>query len=323
MTRASLRIIVFVAILTLLVGTSGRPFQQRTPDGGLFFPDTQKSVKGEFLQFFQQAERNVLIFGFPISDPMPNPLKPEIQVQYFQRARMELDTTKPVGSRVSLTPLGAWLRDEAGRGKDANIDISSAACRFFEASGHYVCYAFLQYYDSNRGSVFFGNPISEVEIVDGRMVQYFEYARMEWRADLPVGSRVTLTDLGTLYFPGPTAYNPNSRDPNNISSQLGLTVRVFPAKPLIGANEQQTVYVVVQTPAFTPVSGAAVKVTVHMADGSVSVFRPVETNAQGFTAQENIAIPGFKPNDMVYVDVEVLAPGEVLAKATTWFRVWW
>jgi hypothetical protein len=62
---------------------------------------------------------------------------------------------------------------------------------------------------------------------------------------------------------------------------------------------------------------------VHMADGSISVYRPVETNAQGFTLQDNINIPGFEPNSMVFVDVEVVAPGDITARTTTWFRVWW
>lgn len=319
MTRTPRWIIVCIAVMALLVCTSGRPFQQRTPDGGLFFPETQKSVKGEFLQFFQQNDKSLLIFGFPISDPMPNPLKSEIQSQYFQRVRMDLDTTKPVGSRITLAELGTLMYESVGPGQNANISISSAACRFYPKYGHYVCYAFLQYYNANNGEKYFGSPLSEVEFVDGRMVQYFEYARMEWRADLPVGTRVTLTDLGTLSYPGSTTFTPN-----NIGASLAdLTVRVFPARPLIGTNEPQTIYVVVQTQTFEPVAHAAVKVTVHMADGSVSVYRPLETNAQGFTLQDNINFPGFKPNSMVFVDVEVKAPGEMTARTTTWFRVWW
>ena len=327
MTRTPRLVIVCISILALLACTSGRAFQQRTPDGGLFFPETQKSVKGEFLQFFQKTDKSILVFGFPISDPMPNPSKPETQVQYFQRVRMELDTTKPVGSRISLTPLGDWMYKAGGDAHPlANIDISSAACRFFNATSHYVCYAFLQYFNANNGETYFGNPISEVELVDGRMVQYFENARLEWRADLPSGRRVTQTDLGTLYYPGRTNLNHSPRDPNNIASsgQSELTVRVFPAKPLIGTNETQTIYVVVQTNGYAPVAHASVMVNVQGADGKTISYRLPETNVQGFSLQDNIPVPGFKPNSMVQVSVDVIAPGEATAyTTTTWFRVWW
>lgn len=328
MTRMPRWIILCIAVMALLVCTSARPLQQRTPDGGLFFPETQKSINGEFLQFFLKTDKNTLIFGLPISDPMVNPSNPETQVQYFQRVRMELDTTQPVGNRVSLTPLGKWMLKarEGEQHQLANIDKSNTACRYFSKTGHSVCYAFLQYYNANNGAVYFGEPISEVEMVDGRLVQYFDNVRLEWRAEFPIGMRVTQTDLGTLYYPGQTTLSPSLRDPNNIgniNTQAELTVRVFPAKPLLGVNDTQTIYVVVQTSGYAPVAHAAVMLNVQTSDGKTSLYRLAETNAQGFSLQENIPIPGFKPNSLVSVTVEVMASGNVTARGTTWFRVWW
>ena len=47
------------------------------------------------------------------------------------------------------------------------------------------------------GEAYFGEPISPMEVMpNGRLVQYFERARMEWWPEKPTGMRVVLTDVG-------------------------------------------------------------------------------------------------------------------------------
>jgi hypothetical protein len=70
--------------------------------------------------------------------------------------------------------------------------------RYFSETGHNVKGDFLKFYNSNPNATFlYGYPITE-EFVnkDGKTVQYFQRARFEYRADLPEGQRVQLTQLG-------------------------------------------------------------------------------------------------------------------------------
>jgi len=70
--------------------------------------------------------------------------------------------------------------------------------RYFSETGHNVKGDFLKFYNSNLNALFlYGYPITE-EFVNkaGKTVQYFQRARFEYRADLPEGQRVQLTNLG-------------------------------------------------------------------------------------------------------------------------------
>ena len=78
-----------------------------------------------------------------------------------------------------------------------------------------------------------------------------------------------------------------------------------------------------QDQVFHPVEKALVKITIHMADGSDVFYRPKETNPDGLTMQDNIRVQGFAPNQVVSVDVDVTAPGDIKGKTSSWFRIWW
>jgi len=68
---------------------------------------------------------------------------------------------------------------------------------FFAETGHNVSGDFLLYYRSikNAQSIF-GFPITEQFVRNGVAIQYFQRARFELHPELPVGQRVTLSDLG-------------------------------------------------------------------------------------------------------------------------------
>lgn len=317
-------ILAFISILVLLTCTSGRPYQPRTPEGGIVF-QTGFVVRDEFLKVYLSADNPALIFGLPISGVVRHPLRPEIQVQYFQRARMELDSSAPEGKRVSLATLGIWLYDTTRRGQDANIDTSSLACRFFTSTRHYVCFAFLQFYDAHNGAVFFGDPISEVEMDGERMVQYFEKTRLEWWPERASGMRVDLTDVGTLdyrlNFGDPQPPNPGNID--TPKTPENLLVRVFPAKPLLGQNETQTVFVIVQDQLFNPVNGAQVELAVQLPDGTSKPLRYQTTDSFGIVKVNIDPIGFFIPNQMVLVKVKVSMKDVQPVDTTTWYRIWW
>ena len=323
-----LRISFISAIFMLFLFTSGAPLQQT--EDAFYYNETGHWLSGEFFTFFNQTPDALKIYGYPITRVFPHPVRPEVQVQYFQKARMELDPSKPAGQRVSLAPLGLWAYDESTPGKDANIDTSNASCRMFEKTGHAVCFGFMQYYEKYNGAAYFGQPISEVlEINGGRMVQYFEYARMEWRAEQIVGARVVLTDLGRIDFDsriGIKEYtDPESRKGIFFTTErvnTSLIVRAFPTQPLARANSVQRVYVVVQNQLLQPVEKATVKVTVRRPDGTVSVERASETNASGITYLD-VSIGDAAPNQVFRIDVEADLTDGLKAKTSASFRIWW
>lgn len=55
---------------------------------------------------------------------------------------------------------------------------------YFAETGHTLGYAFREFYDRQGGLPIFGLPLTEVFIQDGRPVQYFERARLEWHGNL-------------------------------------------------------------------------------------------------------------------------------------------
>jgi hypothetical protein len=79
--------------------------------------------------------------------------------------------------------------------------------RYFSETGHNVKGDFLKFYEINPNASFlYGYPITEEFVSkDGKTAQYFQRARFEYRADLPEGQRVQLTQLGreTYFSTGP------------------------------------------------------------------------------------------------------------------------
>ena len=130
-------------------------------------------------------------------------------VQYFQRARFELNESEHVQpidpdwaegqtpevylDRVHLTPLGEQAA--VGRTFARVADPRRAEVRYFPQTGHTLSGAFRALWET-RGEIFFGPPISEAfdEVIDGRRtrVQYFTHWRFEQAGDGPV----RLTTLG-------------------------------------------------------------------------------------------------------------------------------
>jgi LPXTG-site transpeptidase (sortase) family protein len=67
---------------------------------------------------------------------------------------------------------------------EAAPERSSGAPRWFAETGHTLAYSFGQFWDRHGGLPIFGYPITEVFIENGRPVQYFERARLEWHGEL-------------------------------------------------------------------------------------------------------------------------------------------
>jgi len=314
------RILSAALILMLLAGMTSLPGSAAAQNSSsVYVPETGHWIWGEFLNEYNSVDDPLLYFGYPITDDFVDSVTGQ-HVQYFQKARFDMVDTAQ-GAKVQLAPLGKLLHEEGAQLADIAAD--GPTCRRFK-SGFSVCYAFLQFYDAYAGVTYFGNPVSELEVIDGRYVQYFENTRMEWWPERESGERVVLTDLGKVYFDRVVA-NPDllkSSPPANIAGQLlKPIVRVFPQKSLIGGTESQTVFVVVQDQYLRAMPKAQVGLTAIFPDGTTEFFRLSETNEYG-VSQVTFDVPGLAIQSVVTLKAEVTIRGE-MATGTGWFRIWW
>jgi hypothetical protein len=317
LTRIRIALAVLLAFILLVVLTGGALAQ--TPPAEQFFPETGHTVKADFLNFYRSTSEAQLLFGYPITEAYVDPLTNQL-VQYFQRARFDLVAVQN-GSEVHLAPLGELLHDDSGQ--PAAISNDSATCRNFPETGKNVCYAFLQFYDAHNGPVYFGNPVSDVEVLNDHYVQYFQRARMEWRPEAPDGFHVTLSDLGSLYY-DKIVKNSQWSSPQQTDG-LGQIVEMrafaFVTQALLAANSQQNLYIIVYNQQYQPVSQAMVSVTVIFPDGHTELYRPPLTNGDGIS-QMAFSIGDVPIKEIVQVKVKVAAQN-VEADTSTWFRIWW
>ena len=309
--RQLIAILLFMAIL--LSGAGSAVAQSPSVQ---FFPETGHHVRGDFLRFYNSVKNPGLIFGYPITEQIT--ARDGRTVQYFQRARFELRTDLPEQQQIQLTPVGQVLYRPADQLKLNN----TAGCDPFP-TGHSVCFAFLDFFKANGGTAQFGNPISPFEFHDNLIVQYFERARFEWRADRPEGQRVVLTDLGRFYFDqlgeDPALLRPVQPLDATINPVLSIKANAFVAQSLTRSTGQQTVYVIVQSQTLQAVSNASGKVTVHWPDGRTEDYF-FTTNSAGLgTVTFNFSDQ--KEGELVLIDVTVVHQG--LGSTTrTSFRVW-
>lgn len=314
----AIRRLAILLLLTVILVASWQPAQAQSSGDVQYFPQTGHNVQGDFLRFYSDVKNPLLVFGYPLTEQFTS-VDGKI-VQYFQRARFELRTDLPENQRVQLTLLGQASYKPGNQ--QLNID-NPSACELFPTSFR-VCFAFLDFYKSNGGTSQFGNPISPFEFQDNLIVQYFEKARFEWRADRPEGQRVVLSDLGRIYFDrlaeSQTALRPLNPINATIENIISIQARAFVSQAITGATGQQTVYILVKDQTQLSVGNANGKATIHFTDGDTEEYY-FTTNASGlgsitfnFTDQTQ--------GELVSIDILVTYQG-LSATTTTSFRIWY
>jgi hypothetical protein len=281
-----------------------------------FFPETGHHVRGDFLRFYSSVPDPRLVFGYPITEQVTS--KDGKTVQYFQRARFELRTGLPENQRVQLTSVGQALFEPADQLRLEN----TAGCDAFP-TGYSVCLAFLDFFKAHGGVAQFGNPISPFQFQENLIVQYFEKARFEWRADRPEGQRVVLTDLGRSYFDqlgeDPALLKPVTPLDATINPVLAIKAHAFVAKPLTGSSGQQTVYVIVQSQTLQAVANATGKATVYWPDGRTEEYY-LTTNKSGL-GTVTLNFVDQKQGELVPIEIVVVYQG-LGSRTRTSFRIW-
>jgi hypothetical protein len=161
------------------------------------FPETGHCIKGRIREFWEQ-NGSLPVFGFPIGPQHEeNVEQRRLQVQQFERNRLELHPQNARPYDVLLGRLGADRLLQQGRDWTTfPKSAPKAGCRFFAETNHNICEPFLSYwrghgleFDGRRGTseaeslALFGLPLNDPqpESIDGQTytIQWFERARFE------------------------------------------------------------------------------------------------------------------------------------------------
>jgi len=309
MEKTSRWVAIFAAICLLF--TSWGSVQAQTPDGE-YFAQTGHYVRGDFLRLYQSATNPTLIFGYPLTEQFTS--VDGKTVQYFQRARFELD---PLQGAI-FTPLGRAMYTP-----ERQLVINNPlGCRTF-TTGFSVCYAFLEFFEQNGGTEQFGNPISPFEFRNNQIVQYFENARFEWHPERAEGLRVGITELGRIYFEqlgeDPAFQLPVTQGVSAPNLVLSLQVHAFLENAVTASNDVQTVYILVKDQKLQPVAGARGTVTIRLANNQL-VQLPFESNSRGVSVL-TFPFTNQPTGQLVFVDIR-LSYNQLEAKTSTSFRIW-
>ncbi len=304
--------------LLIFVLASWAPVSAQTSIDTEYFSQTGHNVSGEFLSFYKSNPNSEFMYGHPITEQFTS--RDGKTVQYFQRARMELDPSQPEGQRVKLTLLGREMYAPTGE-----LNVGNAfACRKYDETGFSVCFAFLEFFDANGGVLQFGYPISGFEYHENKIVQYFERARLEWQPWRADGYRVVISDLGRAYFDqlgeDPALLAPVSPINNAPRVVTDLRVRAFVWKAVTLANDNQMFFVVVQDQNMQPVPNASCIAEVNWPNGAKdSTTIQSDKNGVGIVS---LAFYNQPYGSLIYT--EITCEYNALKSSTvTSFRIWY
>lgn len=251
-------------------------------EGQEYFEETGHWVTGEFLNAYHKVSDPSRVYGLPITEAFIDSIT-GLQVQYFEKVRFELHPEAHPDLRVQLSDLG-YLTYKPG--SEIPYQGRTQPCRTYPETGYAICFDFLEFFDEFGGVAQFGYPISNLEDRDGRIVQYFYKARLEWRPEMPSGERVVVSDLGRRYFVirGENQNRMRSYLGNNAPQViLGLQTRAYPLHAIVPQEGTQTIFVIVQDQNLRPVPGASVILTFNNPDGQAATHTLPVTDAAGIT----------------------------------------
>jgi hypothetical protein len=197
------------------------------------FAETGFCIEGRIREFWEQ-NGGLAVFGLPIGPQQLETIEgAQLQVQRFERNRLELHPENPRPNDVLLGRLGADRLQQQGRDWQTfpKVGGAPAGCLFFAETGHTLCEPFLAAFrangleqDGRRGKslsesiALFGLPLSEPQVEtlsDGKSytVQWFERARFESHPENQPPYNVLLGLLGNEVRDGAQAPAPQPQQP--------------------------------------------------------------------------------------------------------------
>ncbi len=316
--RKKTLLLVFTILVLALAGLGRQKSIAQTSDEK-FFPETGHWVTGEFLDAYLSVDNPTMLYGYPLTDAFEDVISHRI-VQYFERTRFELVPEESSNPNVRRTPLGRYLYEP---GPALPASKNNPGCQGFADIEYQVCYAFLDFFNANGKAAQFGYPISNFEIHDDRIVQYFQLARLEWHPEMPVDQRVRVSNLGLAYFikmKEDPRLREQSGNRNAIQIIKNIQVRAFPAQAITSNSREQSIFVIVQDQNFKPVVNTRLEISIHLPSGDV--LRPPSPIV---TDQDGIAVYTFnildEPSGEAIVNVKAYIKNHDKS-ATSSFRIW-
>jgi hypothetical protein len=309
-------------LLLVFLGLAGKHVFAQASSPGEYFPETGHWVTNEFLIKYHSVPNPDELFGNPITEAILDELTGWI-VQYFEKVRFEFRPEEIPDLRVKISPIGSFLYQ---KGQTLPGTFNPSTCRFFaeEGAGHYVCYDFLEFFEANGGVPQFGYPISNFEVRENIIVQYFQLACLEWHPENPPGHWVTVSTLGTRYFHLNEPPEIGRPMPNNNSAAFpapnDIEVHAFVGNPVVPFRGQQTLYVIVQDQNHNPIEKARINFIISYPDGNVQCLQ------MGYTNNNGISIYNFPVNAKPPGIIEILVTAEYQTfkdQTKTSFQVWW
>ncbi len=141
---------------------------------------------------YYDSNGGLAMFGEAIS---PEFMEDGVQVQYVEKGRLEYHPQFPEGNQVILGNIDETLYPPSPCVAPESV---ASGALYFSATCHSVSPEFRSYFLEHGGVSFFGYPISEMHIKDGRFVQFFERAVIVWDGNRPDDSRFGLESVGSL-----------------------------------------------------------------------------------------------------------------------------
>ncbi|MGI8589336.1 MAG: hypothetical protein ACR2M0_16875 [Chloroflexia bacterium] len=208
--KSNLGIARLLGILALLGLVLGAPGMSQAQSGSRTFPQTGKTVAGNFLTYWD-GHGGLAQQGYPISDEIQEKSDLNGQtygVQYFERAVFEHHPENQPPFDVLLSQLGTYrYKAKYGDAGAPDQHASTDNPRVFKETGHAIGGKFRTYWESHGGLAQQGFPISDefTEVSDLNhqpyTVQYFERAVFELHTEnAGTPFEVLLSQLGTFQY---------------------------------------------------------------------------------------------------------------------------
>lgn len=285
----------------------------------VYFSETGHNLMGEFLKYYNNNPSSEFLYGYPITEKYIN--KDNLEVQYFQRARFEYHPELQISEKVRLTKLGVETYSPTD---SILVDTSSNSCDKYPGTSYPVCFSFLEFFEKYGGISQFGNPISGFEYHNNLIVQYFEYARLEWQPWREDGNRVVIADLGKEYFDqkeeATSLLSPVSPNSGAAVIATALYPRAYVWKAVTLSTDSQMFFIIVKNQNDLPLSGAECNVKIYWPNGTTDTANNI-TDSNG-TTTFSITFENQPYGSLIYTDISCSYKG-ITGKTTTSFRVWY
>jgi len=282
----------------LAYGSAAHP-EIRPPAGVVLPPDARTRPFALFLDPYGGEA----VFGRAFSEPYAAPDGALEQV--FSNAVLYAPAEAP-GS-VRLRALGSALGppDPPVTGPSDTVGL------YIPDSGHYVLWAFANFYRAHGGEAVLGLPLEEGKTDEGVLRQRFENVILEYRPELPPHLAVQLSPLGIAYAsasgqPGSDASGTPAAPGPVIQLCSGVaSVTTQPEQAILPTAGIQRVQVLVLRPDGQPWSGVTPMIVVHTPSGDLYPAVP-PADRDGRTAAA-FSVDGLRPGEIVNYEVVVAA----------------